>query len=85
MKYFFISLLFISSFAFAEDFVLSVPKMTCPSCASSIENEVNKLEGIDNLKIDIGNKTVKFSASETNRSSKQQVIDAIKRAGFIAK
>lgn len=50
MKYLIaVILVFYSQIILAEDLRFSVPKMTCPSCAASIEKEINKIQGILNL------------------------------------
>lgn len=75
----------ITSFSYADEnqtIVLSVPGMTCPSCAASVESELEKLKGITDIDINIGNKTVTLKLSKNSLIKKSDFSNAIKNAGF---
>lgn len=82
MKYLFLFFFFVSQYAFAKDITLSVPKMTCPSCASSIEGKLSQLKGVSDIKIDIGKRTVSITTSDKSKISIAQAVEAIKAVGF---
>ena len=88
MKLAFISMLIISFSAFAKqntEIVLSVPKMTCPSCAASIEKHLGKLKGIKEFDIVISSKTVSVTLTQNSTITRKELKDAINAAGFEVK
>ncbi len=44
---------------------LDIEGMDCPSCAMKIERRLNKLDGIQNAKVDLGSETASFVISDT--------------------
>ncbi|HWA07038.1 MAG TPA: heavy metal-associated domain-containing protein, partial [Ignavibacteria bacterium] len=39
---------------------LDIEGMDCPSCAMKIERRLNKLNGVENAKVDLANETASF-------------------------
>lgn len=79
---------FLNSFALAGEkrvVTLSVPGMTCPSCASSIERELKKLDGISDIEISIGSRSVVVTMAESSKILNSHLDSAIKAAGFEVK
>ena len=64
---------------------LSVPDMTCPSCAASVEKELKKIDGISDIEISIGSKSVVVTISHGKKVTNAQLDSAIKLAGFEVK
>lgn len=88
MKLAFISMLIISFSAFAKpntEIVLSVPEMTCPSCAASIGKHLGKLKGIKEFDIVISSKTVSVTLTRNSTITRKELKDAINAAGFEVK
>ena len=50
----------------ASDYKLSFDGVDCAHCASVIENNINKLNNVNNCRIDFLNKTCSFSAYDFN-------------------
>lgn len=59
---------------------LSIPTMKCGGCVSAIEGALNTELGLQNVVVDLANKTVALETSV----APELVIDAIKSAGFDA-
>lgn len=68
-----------------QKIVFSVPKMTCPACASSIERELKKAEEVSGIDINIGSKEVTLTLKDETKVNIRQLIDSIKSAGFDAR
>ncbi|CUS07103.1 unnamed protein product [Tuber aestivum] len=53
--------------------------MTCGGCSGAVDRSLKKLEGVEDLKIDLGAQTVKVT---TNDSLKyEDVLEQIKKTG----
>ncbi|MEK0174926.1 heavy-metal-associated domain-containing protein [Tetragenococcus halophilus] len=61
----------------------SVPDMSCAHCKARIEEEVNKLTGIQNANADPDEKklTVTF---DTNEVQSADIVNAVSQAGYTA-
>lgn len=61
----------------------SVPDMSCAYCKARIEEEVNKLTGIQNANADPDEKklTVTF---DTNKVQSADIVNAVSQAGYTA-
>lgn len=55
----------------------SVPAMTCDHCKAAIEGEVGKLEGVEQVTVDLEAKTVAVQGGQD-----AQIREAIDEAGF---
>ena len=58
----------------------TVPSMSCQHCVNAITNEVKRVDGVQNIKIDLGSKRVSVQTDE--RVPTEAVIEAIKEAGY---
>ncbi|NOS85947.1 MAG: cadmium-translocating P-type ATPase [Ignavibacteria bacterium] len=58
---------------------LDIEGMDCPSCAMKIERRLNKLEGVENAKVDLANETASFviTGAETNLEFVKSEIDKL--------
>ena len=59
-------------------YTYSVPAMTCGHCKASIEDEVNKLDGVVRIIVDLEAKTVQVDGSAPDDA----IRAAIDEAGF---
>jgi Cu+-exporting ATPase len=50
----------------SNQFELDIEGMDCPSCAMKIERRLNKLNGIQNAKVDLANETATFELIDAN-------------------
>jgi copper ion binding protein len=58
----------------------TVPSMSCQHCVNAITNEVSQVNGVQNVKIDLNTKRV--SVQTTEQVSTDEVVNAIKEAGY---
>ncbi|OGO82706.1 MAG: copper resistance protein CopZ [Clostridiales bacterium GWC2_40_7] len=56
-----------------ENIIFTVPNMSCSHCESAIKKAVGKLNGVDNVLIDLGSKKVSVEYDEAKVS-----VDTIK-------
>jgi len=64
--------------------VALVTGMSCPLCAKNIEKQVSRLEGVVDVKIDLGTGRVEVVYSRAHEGDKSSIAKAIKDAGFEA-
>ncbi len=57
-----------------------VPSMSCQHCVNAISGEVRGVDGVQNVKIDLGTKRVSVETDE--RVPTEAVVEAIKEAGY---
>ena len=60
---------------------VSIPTMDCPACAVGIQGKLNKIEGIENVKITYENKTAVI-AYDQKQINEQSILEAITSTGF---
>ena len=58
--------------------LFNVPDMECEHCKKTIESEIRKLSGIENVNINLKTKEVEV----IGRVTKEEIISAIKSAGY---
>ena len=58
--------------------------MSCGSCSYKIESEVGDLPGVSEAKVDLENKTGKFTYDPSGANGAQQIVDLINKLGFKA-
>ncbi len=63
-----------------ENFQLSIPDMTCGSCASGVKSALGIVAGVDSAVINLSNRTL----SVTGDVSVDELIKVIKDAGYTA-
>jgi len=57
-----------------------VPDMTCNHCVMSVKNAIQKIDGIDQIVVDLETKDVTVQHDE--KVKPDRVIEAIKSAGY---
>jgi copper chaperone len=60
--------------------VYSVPEVSCEHCVSAITNELTRIDGVENVQVDLQSKKVTVVASEN--VAEQQIREGIDEAGF---
>lgn len=61
--------------------VLSVPEVHCEHCVSSVEGAVGALDGVDDVIVDLGTKSVKVKFDEA-RLEKRDIATVIEAVGY---
>lgn len=65
------------------DLELCIPNMVCEGCAEKIEDALQALAGVRQVRPDVGRKLIRVSF-ESNRINAQQLKGALAAAGFTA-
>ena len=60
---------------------LSIGGMHCNACSNSLQNALSKLEGLENVVVDISTNKATFDMDET-KLSMEQIAEAIDDCGF---
>lgn len=63
---------------FIAEVDIAVPDIHCPHCRETLEKKLRPLEGVEEIFVDLGNKTVKIRGG----ASKELIISKIKEAGY---
>lgn len=58
----------------------NVPEISCQHCVNAITKEVSGINGVQNVKVDLGSKRVSVQADEN--VSSQTIVEAINEAGY---
>jgi copper chaperone CopZ len=66
-----------------SEVILKVPNMSCKSCAIKINKALKKKHAIENVKVDVAAKTVRFDCPQ-NTCSLDKVISTLSDIGFKA-
>ena len=61
-----------------QDF--TVPTISCQHCVNAITKEVSAVQGVQNVKVDLGTKRVSVQADE--RVPTDVIVNAINEAGY---
>ena len=80
------SMLMFATMVFAEGKKLTVKidGMTCPSCAASVESQFRKLDAVDSVDISLRKGTAVVTLKEGKNLKEDDVMNAVKDAGFKA-
>lgn len=70
------------SHAGENNFTLKIEGMTCPTCAFSVENQLEKLKGIGVVRIRLGRGEATINLNAGANLEEQELHDAIEMAGF---
>jgi copper chaperone len=62
---------------------LIAPDISCGGCANSIKNALRRLDGVNDVQVDVPTRTVTVEYDE-ERVSRQTVVGALDKAGFPA-
>lgn len=63
--------------------IYSVPDMSCAHCKARIENEINKLNGLQNVDVDVDEKRL-TATFDRNLIQEKDIVDAVNKAGYTA-
>lgn len=77
---FFIGMIEIS--AQTQQVKVKVDGLSCPFCAYGLEKKMTKIDGVENLKIDIENGLAVFTVAQGKTVSEEALKKSVKGAGF---
>ncbi|MDL0432767.1 heavy-metal-associated domain-containing protein [Marinobacter sp. TBZ242] len=63
-------------------YVLGVDGLACPFCAYGIEKRLNKIEGVTDVQVDVGESVVHVSMREGKTLTEDRASQAVDEAGF---
>lgn len=63
-------------------YVLGVDGLACPFCAYGIEKRLNKIEGVTDVQVDVGESVVHVSMQEGKTLTEDRASQAVDEAGF---
>jgi len=66
----------------AETLLVHVSGMVCGFCAQGIEARFNKVDGVENIKVDLGEKLVTVQTKNSVRLTDEQVKKIVEEAGY---
>lgn len=72
----------IATLAADNQYVLGVDGLACPFCAFGIEKRLNKIDGVIDIEVDIGDSVVRVTLQEDKTLTEEQARQAVKEAGF---
>ncbi|WP_018405227.1 heavy-metal-associated domain-containing protein [Marinobacter gelidimuriae] len=75
-------LMFSLSALAANQYTLGVKGVACPYCAFGIEKRLNKVDGVDNVIVDIGDSVVRVTLAESKTLTEDRARTAVEEAGF---
>lgn len=62
--------------------VLWLKGMSCPLCATNVDKQLKRLEGVKSAAIDLGNGTVTLRLEGSTRPSPRRLAEAVRESGF---
>lgn len=72
----------VAALAADNQYVLGVDGLACPFCAFGIEKSLNKVDGVTDIQVDIGDSVVRVTLQEGQTFTEEQARQAVKEAGF---
>lgn len=72
----------VSALAAGPQYTLGVKGVACPYCAFGVEKRLNKLDGVENVVVDIGDSVVRVTMAEDTKLTTVQARAAVEEAGF---
>ena len=72
----------LAAFAGGTQYNLGVKGVACPYCAYGVEKRLNKIEGVDQVEVDIGDSVVRVTMQEGTTLTEEQARKAVEEAGF---
>lgn len=76
------ALIFVPTFAMADEITVTVKGMVCSFCAQGIKKTFGKVDGIKNVDVDLDKKVVKLSVEDGKSLSDDLVKETITDAGY---
>ena len=64
--------------------MLRAEGFSCPSCVTKIEKQVGRLDGVDSVKVHFATARIEVD-HDAERTSVEDVVAAVKKAGYTAK
>ncbi|CAN0289722.1 unnamed protein product, partial [Chrysoparadoxa australica] len=71
-----------SALAADNQYTLGVKGVACPYCAYGVEKHLNKVDGVENVSVDIGDSVVRVTMAEGATLTEVKARTAVKEAGF---
>lgn len=71
-----------SAFAAGPTYKIEVSGLACPFCAYGIEKQLDRIDGVTNVRTDIAKETVTVTMEDGKTLDKQAAEKAVKDAGF---
>ncbi|MDT0617488.1 heavy-metal-associated domain-containing protein [Salinisphaera sp. P385] len=71
-----------SASAAGNQYTLGVKGVACPYCAYGVEKRLNKVDGVENVSVDIGDNVVRVTMAEGATLTKAKARTAVDEAGF---
>ena len=65
--------------------VLTVHGMSCPLCASNLDEQIERIDGVTESRIDLDTGDVHVTMDADARVTRAMLADAVRRAGFTLK
>lgn len=62
--------------------VLRLKGMSCPLCATNVDKQLKRVEGVKSASIDLGNGTVTLRLEGSSRPSPRRLAEAVRESGF---
>lgn len=75
-------MLSLSALAAGNQYTLGVKGVACPYCAYGVEKRLNKVDGVENVSVDIGDSVVRVTMAEGANLTEAKARTAVKEAGF---
>jgi len=72
----------ITALAADNQYLLGVDGLACPFCAFGIEKRLNKVDGVTDIKVDVGKSVVRVTLEEGKTLTEKRARQAVKEAGF---
>lgn len=66
----------------AESYALGVDGLACPFCAYGVEKQLNRIDGVTNVRIEIGKNLAVVETQDGVTLSEQRAQSAVEDAGF---
>lgn len=77
------SLMFsVAALAAGNQYTLGVKGVACPYCAYGVEKRLNKVDGVENVSVDIGDSVVRVTMAEGSTLTESKARTAVEEAGF---
>lgn len=75
-------MLSLSALAAGSQYTLGVKGVACPYCAFGVEKHLNKVDGVENVVVDIGDSVVRVTMTDGTELTESQARTAVENAGF---
>lgn len=72
----------LSALAAGNQYTLGVKGVACPYCAFGVEKRLNKIDGVENVAVDIGDSVVRVRMAEGTNLTEPTARTAVEEAGF---